>query len=904
MSFYYLKRKGDREYYSGNYKSALKFYKEALDRTKAPSKELLFNAAFCATKREAKDSELAISLYRSLVEIDPHYPYALNNLGYELFVTKNYDAAEHCLKLAIELDEDTRLPCRNLFAVLKKCGKINELKILVEKYPNHFTTKYYREELKNLFDSEVISNSLNKPADNKHSGFVSVVQEDSNISLYPHQKDALKKLTEWSKKFSSSAGLLVLPTGGGKTLTATWWLMQNVLSKSYKVIWLAHRHALLEQAKDAFKRVCYKDISHGKSSYKYRIISGQHDRTVNIKSDDDILIASKSSLARSGEFLRPWIQENADKIYLVIDEAHHAPAKEYRDLIAMLKNCGGKFHILGLTATPFRTAENEQGLLKKLFPDDIIYKIDLHTLIERGILADPIFHSIDTAVNMAELFRRKDSDDVLRRIVNESAFDLDNMEAQTAKLIAEHSERNHIIVDTYVKNRELYGKTLVFALNRDMAIALNKIFRDSGVRSDFVISGTQDSVTKVSLSSKDNVEKIQKFKDGKLDVLVNVNILTEGTDLPEIQTVFLTRPTKSTILMTQMIGRALRGKKAGGTDKAYIVNFIDNWQEQIAWVNPEKLFIDENAEFKDSVADKKYILRLISIAKLEEFAKLANDTLDPQLAEEFSFLERIPLGFYQFSYVPENSEDEIKNCTVLVYDCMKSSYEDLMDWLRRRDEQEISDVDSTARHIDEDLFGERDKRLGYNVRDIYDILKFYNQTRTLPQWVSLEERKEYDPSILAQNILNQNYTRREEDEYIQSEWERADGKWIAFFGYQNINAFTAAIDSETRRLMHPDRYKKPEAEPVTEFEKFQMKNLSLNEIREENPVLYEKIREYVYKKFQDDDGFYFSAQSNHRSKNRLDFEIDHIKPMARGGLTELDNLQLLTLQENRTKGAD
>ena len=216
MSFYYLKRKGDREYYSGNYKSALKFYKEALDRTKAPSKELLFNAAFCATKREAKDSELAISLYRSLVEIDPHYPYALNNLGYELFVTKNYDAAEHCLKLAIELDEDTRLPCRNLFAVLKKCGKINELKILVEKYPNHFTTKYYREELKNLFDSEVISNSLNKPADNKHSGFVSVVQEDSNISLYPHQKDALKKLTEWSKKFSSSAGLLVLRPAAAK----------------------------------------------------------------------------------------------------------------------------------------------------------------------------------------------------------------------------------------------------------------------------------------------------------------------------------------------------------------------------------------------------------------------------------------------------------------------------------------------------------------------------------------------------------------------------------------------------------------------------------------------------------------------------------------------------------------
>jgi len=65
-------------------------------------------------------------------------------------------------------------------------------------------------------------------------------------------------------------------------------------------------------------------------------------------------------------------------------------------------------------------------------------------------------------------------------------------------------------------------------------------------------------------------------------VLVNVNILTEGTDLPSVQTVFLARPTTSTILMTQMIGRALRGEKAGGTATAYIVSFVDHWRDKIA----------------------------------------------------------------------------------------------------------------------------------------------------------------------------------------------------------------------------------------------------------------------------------------------------------------------------------
>ena len=75
--------------------------------------------------------------------------------------------------------------------------------------------------------------------------------------------------------------------------------------------------------------------------------------------------------------------------------------------------------------------------------------------------------------------------------------------------------------------------------------------------------------------------KEKAYREGKVKVLVNVNILTEGVDLPQTKTVFLARPTVSTILMTQMIGRALRGEAAGGTSSAYIVSFVDNWNEHI-----------------------------------------------------------------------------------------------------------------------------------------------------------------------------------------------------------------------------------------------------------------------------------------------------------------------------------
>ena len=71
------------------------------------------------------------------------------------------------------------------------------------------------------------------------SGTIPVVQRDGNISLYDHQKEAYKKLSDWSRRQEKEpAGLLVLPTGGGKTLTATYWLMQNVLSKGKKILWI------------------------------------------------------------------------------------------------------------------------------------------------------------------------------------------------------------------------------------------------------------------------------------------------------------------------------------------------------------------------------------------------------------------------------------------------------------------------------------------------------------------------------------------------------------------------------------------------------------------------------------------------------------------------------------------
>ncbi|MCL2822834.1 MAG: DEAD/DEAH box helicase family protein [Polyangiaceae bacterium] len=746
-----------------------------------------------------------------------------------------------------------------------------------------------------------ISAMLNRTTESYNAGKMIVAEEKSGIELYPHQQDAIREMDRVITSADEYAGLLVLPTGGGKTFTATYWLMQSLLDKGRKVIWLAHRHELLNQAQQSFVSVCRRDITSNKTSYNWRIISGQHNKPVHIKPTDDIIIASKTSLKRGlSYFLNNWLTENADKAFLVIDEAHHATAHEYRELIRSIKENSTGFKMLGLTATPFRTADSEQGLLKKVFPDDIVYKIDLQELIKRGILSDPIFSIVRTDVDMIELFKESHSEDSLERIAHDSFFDIDSIGKETASAIATHRKRNRAIVDEYMRNRDKYRPALVFALNVDMAIALNALFREAGVDSDFVVSDIRDKATGVTISSRENAEKIKKFREGELEVLVSVNILTEGTDLPKVQSVFLARPTKSTILMTQMIGRALRGEKAGGTKNAFIVSFIDEWRDKIAWVNPEHLFIDENVDFtKIDHETQNRAMRVVSIAKIEEFAKIANDTIDKRLSD-IPFIERVPVGFYKFSYLMESDGDENldKTCDVFVYDCMTRAYEEFFAWLPTAD---LDDEEAAADRVDSNLFGTLDLLLGYSKQDVVDIIRYYKERQEVPQLIYLSERENYDPAVLARHIIDNNLTRAAHQAYIESEWNRADTRWAAFFGVENQKAFHKLIDVELHRIERPQDFSKPTTAPITEREMIQIKDLSLREIKDRFPEIEEKIRDTVFAKFRDADGFYRCALSGHRSRNRVPFQIDHIKPMSRGGLTELGNLQLLKRSENVRK---
>lgn len=710
--------------------------------------------------------------------------------------------------------------------------------------------------------------------------------------LYEHQEEAIRKLDAMDKR-GSFRTLLVLPTGGGKTLTAAYWLLRNAVDQNKKILWLAHRHLLLEQAAEAFARNAYTDTMVNRTVFNYRIISGMHDKPVHIQKTDRILIASKDSMIRSLDKLKNWL--NGEEIYLVIDEAHHAVAKSYKKIIQYVADHTKSMRLLGLTATPFRTSEDEQGALKQVFTDDIVYKTDLDTLIKKGILATPTFIDCNTNIQFTEHLGVQ----ALKSIEN-----LDTLPENIANDIADNKERNRIIVEEYLHNYEKYGQTIVFALNKVHAIALNKLFNEKGkaygIRSEFIISEVQDMITGITISNADNERKIEAYRNGEIQVLINVNILTEGTDLPKTHTVFLTRPTVSTTLMTQMVGRALRGLKAGGTKEAYIVSFVDDWNDKIAWVNPETLTEAEYHEKETLAEAQKQQIRLIAISKIEEFARMADAAVDTSALDSTPAIELIPLGMYMLSTLECNHQILVYNSTQNAYQSLIRDLPNLMEHYGIEGETIPEEtLDDMTEHCFQSYFDEN-MIPSCNRNDIEHLLKFYAQKAVAPLFVTIDEmeRKKLDVSEIAKKIYDEDMRRSEKNAYIQSLWAE-EGSLLPVY-YTNPYFFKKLIDLELDKL--DGDIEIAAAEPQTEAELRNLEQFPLQKIIELYPKIGLQLKEDAFAAARNDDGNYVCAGCGEIFSTRLFLQVDHIVPMAKGGLSVPDNLQVLCRTCNQRKG--
>lgn len=744
----------------------------------------------------------------------------------------------------------------------------------------------------------------------KSNGTVNAKKGSNPRALYDHQKQAMRNL-DLIDELATYSTLVVLPTGSGKTYTASLWLLKNALNEQKKILWIAHRKLLLDQAAESFQDYAYMQYIPQISSFRYRIISGDatHDKTIHIDKEDNLLVVSKDSLGRSIERIDAWL-DGEDEIYFVIDEAHHSTAKSYRNIIEHVKGRIKNVKLIGLTATPFRTGKNEEGLLAKIFcqgvgnkgeinKSGIAYRIGLKDLINRQILSRPIFESYYTDESIGGNIGKRELERLLQ---------MDQLPKSIIEQLQENAGRNNRIVETYKKGQKKYGQTIVFAINVTNAIALARLFNDAGIRAEFVVSDIKDMATGITISAEDNERKIESYRKGETKVLINVNILTEGIDLPQTKTVFLTRPTVSTILMTQMVGRALRGEAAGGTKEAYIVSFIDQWNDYISWVSPESLVINDDEFMKDNPKDRlMYEMRLIAISKIEEFAKMLDDSVDTSELEMIPFEKSIPIGMYAFTWQNEKGMDA--SYQVMVYDSTKKAYEKMMKELPELAKDADIDEDGYLSSEELQLLSEqcRDTYFTgkmippYDQRDIMHILQYHSLYGDVPKFHSFDDidRSKLDVTAIAQTILDEDMGPKRKKEYIDEIWNQADDNLLRIY-FPNKLAFLNRLSIEEIKLANPDI---TADEKNVVFGKRDIEDMTLHAIGKHMPEEEKRLRDLTFKKAKDKDGYYVCNRCGKvRSKSRIRFQVDHIKPMNKGGKTVPENLQILCRACNMRKG--
>ncbi len=353
-----------------------------------------------------------------------------------------------------------------------------------------------------------------------------------------HQCQALDKLYKWfQEKHSNAGGILALPTGGGKTFTAVRFLCREALSDSYKVLWLAHTHHLLEQA--FYSLESEVKLIQNKQQLNVRVVSGTkgHFTPAYINKSDDVLICTLQTITRAYQNKVPqldnFLQSAGNKLFVVFDEAHHSPAPSYCKFINELRDRCPKMHLLGLTATPTYTDEKKRGWLTKLFPQGILYQIRPQNLMADGILAKPIFEPCHTT------FTPEFDQSKYQKWVK----DFQDLPEEIITKLAENQDRNAFIAKTYANNKDRYGKTIIFADRWFQCEQLRGFLEEQkkGIRVGTIYShidadpGSADARNK--RNRDENAKVLDAFRNDQLDVLINVRMLTEGTDVPKVNTV-------------------------------------------------------------------------------------------------------------------------------------------------------------------------------------------------------------------------------------------------------------------------------------------------------------------------------------------------------------------------------
>lgn len=344
------------------------------------------------------------------------------------------------------------------------------------------------------------------------------------IALRDYQREAIDKVLA-ARQRGIGRSLLSLPVGAGKTV------IFSALARRLNVrtLILAHRDELLKQAADKLK-IVWPDADIGFVKAERNEYSAQ------------IVIASVQTLNVPKRLEQLATQDFG---LLIIDECHHATAPSYKRIIERLGFMSGdpRKLLVGVTATAIRA---DGAALGDVF-EEVTYHLSMLTMMRAGYLSDIKAYRVQTDIDLSSVHTRGG----------------DFVEWELAKAV-NIPARNRLIVDKYLEFAA-GRKAIAFCVDVQHSHDLAEAFLERGIAAK-ALSG--------STPQDEREEALAAFADGKIQVLTNCNLLTEGFDQPDVGCILMARPTKSQALYVQCIGRGTR--KAPGKVNCIVIDFTEN----------------------------------------------------------------------------------------------------------------------------------------------------------------------------------------------------------------------------------------------------------------------------------------------------------------------------------------
>jgi len=393
--------------------------------------------------------------------------------------------------------------------------------------------------------------------------------------------------------------IIHMPTGTGKTKTSVHTIISLYQKNNNKgtIVWLAHTNELLNQARNAFVSAW-----NALGNKEIRVV---FDEYKPLYENDCIYFISYNRLIS--------FYKNGYDVYksfrtamtiCVCDEAHKCLAEEtyyaLEDFMISYDPNHSKT-LIGLTATPGRKYKDSllegDNLDLALMFDKHIFSINTNEL---KIFKNYHNNLFGNEFSYKDIF--KQDDEIIKYFQNRKVlakikrvplkYDLSNETMNSIfdkkrssdyslaelKIIGENKIRNTTIIETLKKVNEKNIPTIVFACSNEQGKLISNVLTLCGIKNNCIFGDTHEALRK---------KYINDFDNGKYNIIINNAILTTGFDSPRIKCVFITRPTNSIVLYSQMLGRGLRGKRMGGNEECLLIDVVDNLNK----------FNDENFAF-------------------------------------------------------------------------------------------------------------------------------------------------------------------------------------------------------------------------------------------------------------------------------------------------------------------